>query len=283
MSMAVANRIVIRTMVKIYTLAENTAFNSKFASEHGLSLYIETDSHKILFDSGQTDVFIKNAALLGVDLSKIDIAILSHGHYDHGGGFERFLEINQTASIYINENAVLDNAAKVLNSFQTVYYTCHCTGVEQYAYMKDKMDGRLYYLSSGKIKTIEGVCIMEQKFFICEHCGNIIVMVKNSGVPVMCCGQKMTEIIPGTTDAAVEKHVPVYEVKDNKVFVKVGSVEHPMIPEHYIEWVSIQTKFGNQRKMLNPGDKPEVCFAICEGDEVEAVYAYCNLHSLWKA
>lgn len=124
---------------------------------------------------------------------------------------------------------------------------------------------------------------MEQKFYICEHCGNIIAMVKNSGVPVMCCGQKMTEIIPGTTDAAVEKHVPVYEMKDNKVFVKVGSVEHPMIPEHYIEWVSIQTKFGNQRKALNPTDKPEVCFAICEGDEVEAVYAYCNLHGLWRA
>ena len=124
---------------------------------------------------------------------------------------------------------------------------------------------------------------MEQKFYICKHCGNIIAMVKNSGVPVMCCGEKMTEIIPGTTDAAVEKHVPVYEMKDNKVFVKVGSVEHPMIPEHHIEWVSIQTKSGNQRKALNPSDKPEVCFAICEGDEVEAVYAYCNLHGLWRA
>lgn len=124
---------------------------------------------------------------------------------------------------------------------------------------------------------------MEQKFYICEHCGNIIAMVKNSGVPVMCCGQKMTEIIPGTTDAAVEKHVPIYEVKDNKVSVKVGAVDHPMIPEHYIEWVSLQTKSGNQRKVLNPQDKPEVSFAICEGDEVEAVYAYCNLHSLWKA
>lgn len=124
---------------------------------------------------------------------------------------------------------------------------------------------------------------MEEKYYICEHCGNIIAMVKNSGVPVMCCGQKMTEIIPGTIDAAVEKHIPVYEVKDRKVYVKVGSVEHPMLPEHYIEWISLQTKSGNQRKILNPNDKPEVCFAICEGDEVEAVYAYCNLHGLWKA
>ncbi len=108
-------------------------------------------------------------------------------------------------------------------------------------------------------------------------------MVKSSGVPVMCCGQKMTELIPGTTDAAVEKHVPVYEVKDNKVYVTVGSAEHPMIEQHYIEWVSLQTKFGNQRKALKPGEEPKVCFAICENDEVEAVYAYCNLHGLWKA
>lgn len=124
---------------------------------------------------------------------------------------------------------------------------------------------------------------MEQKFLICEHCGNIIAMVKESGVPIICCGEKMKEIIPGTTDASLEKHVPVYEVKDNKVYVTVGAVNHPMVPEHYIEWVSIQTKFGNQRKALAPGQEPKVCFSLCEGDEVEAVYAYCNLHSLWKA
>lgn len=93
----------------------------------------------------------------------------------------------------------------------------------------------------------------------------------------------MQEIIPGTTDAAAEKHIPVYEVKDGKVFVTVGSVEHPMLDNHYIEWVSIQTKLGNQRKALKPGMEPKVCFSICESDEVEAVYAYCNLHSLWKA
>ena len=121
------------------------------------------------------------------------------------------------------------------------------------------------------------------KFYICEHCGNIIAKVRDSGVPVMCCGQKMTEIVPGTTDAALEKHVPVYEVKDNKVCVTVGAVEHPMLEEHYIEWIALKTTSGNQRKLLKPGDKPEVSFAICEGDEVLEVYAYCNLHSLWKA
>ena len=124
---------------------------------------------------------------------------------------------------------------------------------------------------------------MEQRFFICEHCGNIVAMVKDAGVPVMCCGQKMTEIIPGTADAAVEKHVPVYQVEGNVVKVQVGAVDHPMLPEHFIQWVSIQTRQGNQRKALKPGGEPKVCFALCEGDEVEAVYAYCNLHGLWKA
>ena len=123
---------------------------------------------------------------------------------------------------------------------------------------------------------------MEQKFYICEHCGNIIAKVKDAGVPVMCCGQKMTELVPGTVDAAVEKHVPEYTVDGNKVVVKVGAVEHPMTEEHLIEWVSMQTKQGNQRKALAAGAAPEVCFRICDGDEVEAVYAYCNLHGLWK-
>ena len=124
---------------------------------------------------------------------------------------------------------------------------------------------------------------MEQKFYICEHCGKIIAVVKESGVPVMGCGKKMKEIIPGTTEAATEKHIPVYTVENNIVQVNVGEVAHPMLSEHYIEWVSVQTKQGNQRKQLVPGAAPEVCFAICEGDDVEAVYAYCNLHGLWKA
>ena len=124
---------------------------------------------------------------------------------------------------------------------------------------------------------------MDQKFYICERCGNIAVKVKDAGVPMMCCGQKMKELVPGTTDAAVEKHVPVYQVEGNLVKVQVGAVDHPMLPEHFIEWVSIQTRQGNQRKALKPGGEPKVCFALCEGDEVEAVYAYCNLHGLWKA
>ena len=76
---------------------------------------------------------------------------------------------------------------------------------------------------------------MEQKFYICKHCGNIIAKVKDAGVPVVCCGEPMSEIVPGTTDAAVEKHVPVWTVENGIVHVKVGSVEHPMLPEHYID------------------------------------------------
>ncbi len=91
--------------MKITALVENISLTDEIQSEHGLSLYIETEEKKILFDMGQTDLFADNAEKLGIDLSQVDLAILSHGHYDHGGGMKRFLEINQTASIYINRNA----------------------------------------------------------------------------------------------------------------------------------------------------------------------------------
>ena len=124
---------------------------------------------------------------------------------------------------------------------------------------------------------------MSQKFYICSHCGNIIAFVKDKGVPVMCCGQKMNEIIPGTTDAATEKHVPVITQEGNIVTITVGAVEHPMTPEHFIEWISLETNKGNQRKILVPNTAPVAKFALIEGEEVVAAYAYCNLHSLWKA
>lgn len=123
----------------------------------------------------------------------------------------------------------------------------------------------------------------KQRFFKCAHCGNIIAFVEDKGVPVMCCGEKMQEIIPGTSDGAVEKHVPVVKVEGNNVFVTVGEVEHPMTEPHYIEWISIETKEGNQRKELTPADAPKAQFALTDGDEFVAAYAYCNLHGLWKA
>ena len=121
------------------------------------------------------------------------------------------------------------------------------------------------------------------KFYICKGCGKIVAIVKDSACPTKCCGESMEEIIPGTTDAAVEKHVPVYEIKDNKVYVTVGEVVHPMTEAHFIEWIAIETKNGNQRKTLTPTDEPKAVFPLLEGDEVLAVYAYCNLHGLWKA
>ena len=120
------------------------------------------------------------------------------------------------------------------------------------------------------------------KYYICEHCGNIIEYVKESGVPVMCCGQKMTELIPGTTDGAYEKHVPVVTVEGNKVIVEVGSVEHPMVEAHYIQWIAIETTKGSQRVKLEYTDKPKAEFLLTDGDEFLAAYEYCNLHGLWK-
>lgn len=261
--------------MKIYTLMENTAISPDFAAEHGLSFYIETGNHKILFDSGQSTNFIKNAAQLNIDLQAVDIFILSHGHYDHGGGLQAFLELNDSAAIYISKNAfgdyfaedgryigldktlqnngrlifcdgvtridnsltvfscndaqcfypvcsyglnyvengqtlpdrflheqyltivennkkivfsgcshkgilnivkwlqpdiliggfhfmkldcskpndahILTEAATVLSATNTTYYTCHCTGTEQYAYLKKLMQEKLHYLSSGSI------------------------------------------------------------------------------------------------------------------------------------
>ena len=122
----------------------------------------------------------------------------------------------------------------------------------------------------------------EMKFYICEHCGNIVGMVHDAGVPMFCCGQKMKKLEAGVVEASHEKHVPVVTVENGVVNVNVGSVDHPMIPEHSIEWVYLQTNRGGQRKCLKPGDAPAVRFALVDETPV-AVYAYCNLHGLWKA
>ena len=123
---------------------------------------------------------------------------------------------------------------------------------------------------------------MKQKFYKCALCGQIVEMVRETVSPLVCCGKPMEEMVAGTTEASAEKHIPVYTIKNNIVKVSVGSVEHPMTEEHYIEWVSLQTKGGNQRKTLSPQTKPYVEFLIDNQDEVEAVFAYCNLHGLWK-
>jgi len=93
----------------------------------------------------------------------------------------------------------------------------------------------------------------------------------------------MKELVANTEEGAYEKHIPVYNVKDNVVTVNVGSVAHPMINEHYIQWIALETNKGNQRKLLKPGQPPTAQFALLEGEEVIAVYEYCNLHGLYKA
>jgi len=119
------------------------------------------------------------------------------------------------------------------------------------------------------------------KFYICSTCGNIVEMVQDSGVTPVCCGQKMTELVPNTVEASGEKHIPVVTVEGDVVTVNVGSVDHPMQDVHFIEWVCVKTEKGIQRKHLNPGDAPNVTFHL-GGDKALAVYAYCNLHGLWK-
>ena len=121
----------------------------------------------------------------------------------------------------------------------------------------------------------------DNKFYICEHCGNIVGMIHNAGVPMMCCGQKMTKLEAGVVEASHEKHIPVVTVEGNTVRVNVGSVTHPMSEEHHIAWIYLQTNRGGQRKCLDVTGAPEVTFALADETPV-AVYAYCNLHGLWK-
>ncbi len=121
------------------------------------------------------------------------------------------------------------------------------------------------------------------KFYRCMRCGNQIEMIHDAGPNPICCGADMREMIPGSSDGAAEKHVPVVSVEGNTVTVMVGEDPHPMIDAHYIPWVLIETKAGTQRKNLKPGSEPKVSFLLTEGDELVAVYAYCNLHGLWES
>lgn len=121
----------------------------------------------------------------------------------------------------------------------------------------------------------------EQKFFLCKHCGNLVGLVNNAGVPMICCGEEMIELVPNTTDAAQEKHVPVITVDGKTVTVSVGSTGHPMTEEHSIQWIYLETRCGGQRKNLTPDQEPKAVFLL-EDDEPIAAFAYCNLHGLWK-
>ena len=121
---------------------------------------------------------------------------------------------------------------------------------------------------------------MELKYFVCKHCGNMIGLLHDAGVPMMCCGEKMAELVANTEEASVEKHLPVVTKLDEcSIKVQVGSVAHPMTPEHHIAFIYVETENGGMRIDLK--DKPEAIFCTC-ADKPIAVYEYCNLHGLWK-
>ena len=120
-----------------------------------------------------------------------------------------------------------------------------------------------------------------QRFFICKHCGNMIGLIKDQGVPVVCCGDQMTELVPNTVEASIEKHLPIITVADHSIHVQIGSVPHPMVDAHHIVFVYVETERGGQRKCLNIGEDPKLTFDFAD-DKPIAVYAYCNLHGLWK-
>lgn len=124
--------------------------------------------------------------------------------------------------------------------------------------------------------------MMKTRFFRCNHCKNIILMVEDKGVPVVCCGEKMQELKANTSDGATEKHVPVVTVEGNKVKVFVGEVAHPMLEEHHIAWIYLETTKGGQIKYLDHTGSPEAEFVLADDEKLVAAYEYCNLHGLWK-
>lgn len=138
-----------------------------------------------------------------------------------------------------------------------------------------------YKVVNKKSKIFERGIIMKAKvtFYICGVCGNQVGLIKSGGGQLVCCDRPMKELIPNTVDASVEKHLPVASKKDGKIIVEVGSIPHPMTKEHYIEWIAVVSDEGTERISLSPGDEPKVEF--CDRKNAD-VYAYCNLHGLWK-
>ena len=120
-----------------------------------------------------------------------------------------------------------------------------------------------------------------QRFFICNHCGNLIGIIGEKAAPLVCCGEEMSELVPNTVEASKEKHLPDVKVSADKITVQVGSAPHPMEDGHLIKFVYLETENGGQRKALAAGGEPKAVFAVID-DKPIAVYAYCNLHGLWK-
>lgn len=122
----------------------------------------------------------------------------------------------------------------------------------------------------------------EQKFFYCKHCGNLVGLIQEGGGQLVCCNEKMIHLTPNTVEASLEKHLPIIDIEPNAIRVSVGSVKHPMTPEHHISWIYVLTTSGGMRKVLPVDGIPMATFTLSLDEKVLAVYAYCNLHGLWK-
>ena len=133
----------------------------------------------------------------------------------------------------------------------------------------------------GKINERNKAMSGKQKFYICKHCGNMIGLIDDKGVPMMCCGEAMTELVANTVEASVEKHLPSVTASADSISVQVGAAPHPMEEAHHIAFIYVETERGGQRKALKVGEAPKQNFCF-SGDKPVAVYAYCNLHGMWK-
>ncbi|MCL2602658.1 MAG: desulfoferrodoxin [Treponema sp.] len=119
------------------------------------------------------------------------------------------------------------------------------------------------------------------KFYVCKKCGNVTALFLDKGGKLNCCGENMHELAPNTVEASQEKHIPVVEKNGNRIKVKVGSIAHPMTAEHLIDFLYVATEHGGQHALLGSNDPPEAEFSL-EGTKAKEVYAYCNLHGMWK-
>ncbi len=122
---------------------------------------------------------------------------------------------------------------------------------------------------------------MDIAFYKCNSCGNIVIKVVDSGVSLVCCGEPMQKLVPGAVDAAQEKHVPAVTADELNVHANIGSVDHPMTPDHSIQFICLVTEQGYSVHPLTPDDAPAADFVVADGDAPVAVYEYCNLHGLW--
>ena len=123
---------------------------------------------------------------------------------------------------------------------------------------------------------------MKLHFYHCKVCGKVIAIFTDTGAPTICCGRVMEELAVNRSEGSGEKHLPVYRIGGNVVRVMVGSEAHPMLENHWIQWIGLRTSQGFQFRKLVPGDSPEALFFVNIGDRPEAVYAYCNIHGLWS-